>query len=142
MERTQKNILILCCSLATICAVTYCAGVIKYIDDLALKIMLKVLLNILNGVIAFVAMKQMKMSITIDLKNKRQYIIGVSIAVALSVAIAVIPALCGISLIGGHMDFSWFAIIYDFLFYMLIIELIVYYFVIHYLIFLFFILIH
>ena len=38
-----------------------------------------------------------------------------------TLCIAIIPALCGFSLVGEHTDFSWFTIIYDFLFYMLII---------------------
>jgi membrane protease YdiL (CAAX protease family) len=33
----------------------------------------------------------------------------------------VIPALCGVSLVGEHEDFTWFNIIYDFLLCMLII---------------------
>lgn len=119
MERTKKNIMILCYSFAMICAVTFSARFIKYIDILALGITLQVLLNILNGIIAFVAMKQTKMTVEIDLRNKKQYIIGVGIAIALSIVIAVIPALCGVSLVGGHTDFSWFIIIYDLFFYML-----------------------
>ena len=35
--------------------------------------------------------------------------------------IAIVPAFCGFSLIGNHMDFSWTVLTYDFLFYMLII---------------------
>ena len=61
------------------------------------------------------------MKIDLDLKNKRQYLIGAAIALALSLAIAVIPALCGFSLVGQHQDFSWFTLIYDLLFYLLII---------------------
>ena len=52
MERTKKNIMIICYSFAMICAVTFSARFIKYIDILALRITLQVLLNILNGIIA------------------------------------------------------------------------------------------
>ena len=83
--------------------------------------MAKVLLNLLNGAIAYISMKLMKMQIKINLKNKKQYLIGAGIALALSSAIAIIPALCGVSLVGNHMDFSWFSLVYDFLFCMLII---------------------
>lgn len=58
-------------------------------------------------------MKLAGMKIDINLKNKNQYWLGVTIAI--------IPALCGFSLIGNHTDFSWFVLIYDLLFYMLII---------------------
>lgn len=78
-------------------------------------------LNLLNGIVALLAMKLTGMKIDIDFKNKRQYLIGVVIALTLSVIIAIIPALCGFSLVGNHSDFSWFVLIYDFLFYLLII---------------------
>ncbi len=66
-------------------------------------------------------MKLTGMNFELDLKSKRQYLIGAGIASALSVAIAVVPALCGFSLVGSHTDFSWFALAYDFLFYLLVI---------------------
>lgn len=104
-----------------ICAVTFSARFIKYIDVTALKIIAQVFLNLFNGLIALIAMKSTGMKINIDLKNKRQYLIGAVIALALSVVIAVVPALCGFSLIGDHADFSWFVLVYDLLFYLLII---------------------
>mgnify|MGYP003408423326 FL=1 len=121
MKLTKRNIVVLCCSLVLICAVTFSARFIKYIDITALKIITKVFLNLLNGLIAFIAMKLTDMKIEIDLKNKRQYLIGIAIALVLSVVIAVIPALCGFSLVGNHADFSWFVLIYDLLFLLLII---------------------
>lgn len=66
-------------------------------------------------------MKLTGMTVKVDFKNKRQYLIGVAVALSLSVVIAIIPALCGFSLVGGHTDFSWFNLVYDFLFYLLII---------------------
>lgn len=126
MKITKKNIFILSLSLALICLATFSVRFIKYIDATALKIIAQVFLNLLNGLIAWAAMKltgrnAMPMDIGIDLKNKRQYLIGVAIALILSVPIAVVPALCGFSLVGNHTDFSWFALVYDFLFYLLII---------------------
>lgn len=121
MKLTKRNIVVLCCSLVLICAVTFSARFIKHIDINALKITTKVFLNLLNGLIAFIAMKLTDMKIEINLKNKRQYLIGIAIALVLSVVIAVIPALCGFSLVGNHADFSWFVLIYDLLFLLLII---------------------
>lgn len=66
-------------------------------------------------------MKLTGMRPDIDSRNKRQYLIGAAIALALSAVIAVIPALCGFSLVGSHEDFSWFVIFHDLLFYLLII---------------------
>ena len=78
-------------------------------------------LNLSNGLIALIAMKLTNMKINIAPKNKRQYLIGAAIALVLNVMIAIVPAFCGFSLIGNHMDFSWTVLTYDFLFYMLII---------------------
>jgi membrane protease YdiL (CAAX protease family) len=66
-------------------------------------------------------MKLTDMKIEIDFRNKYQYLIGIAIALGLSVVIAVIPALCGFSLIGNHADFSWLVLIYDLFCYLLII---------------------
>lgn len=121
MKITRRNISVLCISLACIIGITFLARIVKYINTFWLRIVALVCVNILNGVVAFVAMRLTDMQIRIDYKNKRQYLIGATIAVALCAVIAVIPALCGFSLIGKHMDFSWFHIIYDFLFYLLII---------------------
>lgn len=101
--------------------VSFSTRFLKYIDISALKITVLIILNLLNGFIAWLAMKQTDMIVDVDFKNKRQYLIGAIIALALSVIIAVIPALCGFSLVGKHTNFSWFDLIYNFLFYMLII---------------------
>lgn len=121
MKITKRNITILCLSLVCIMGVTFLGGFLKYIDSTGLKIAVRVGLNLLNGIVAWVAMKLTKMKPDIDIRNKRQYLIGAAIALALSAGIAVIPALCGFSLVGSHADFSWFVIIHDLLFYLLII---------------------
>ena len=121
MKITKRNILVLSLSLVLIGAVTFSARFIKYIDLTALRIVAQVFLNLLNGLIAWVAMKLTDRKFAVDLKNKRQYGIGAAIALLLSVTIAVVPALCGFSLVGNHTDFSWFALVYDFLLYLLII---------------------
>lgn len=121
MKITKRNITILSVSLVCIVGVTSLGSLLKYIDSTGMKIVARVGLNLLNGIVAWVAMKLTGMKPDIDIRNKRQYLIGAAIALALSALIAVIPALCGFSLVGNHEDFSWFAIIHDFLFYLLII---------------------
>lgn len=121
MKPTKRTIVILGCSLVMICAVTFAARFLKYIDISVLKIVLKIVLNLMNGLIAWIAMKLTGMKVNIDLKNKHQYWIGATIALILSLVIAMLPALCGFSLVGNHMDFSWFVFIYDLFFYLLII---------------------
>jgi len=121
MKITKRNIAILFLSLVMICAVTFSLRFTKYIGITALKIVAPVFINLLNGIIALIAMKLTDMKIEIDLKNKHQYLIGIAIALGLSVVIAVIPALCGFSLIGNNVDFSWFVFIYELLVCLLII---------------------
>lgn len=121
MEKTKRNIATLCISIVFMIAITFFARFVKIIDILWLRIAALIGLNLLNGVVALIAMKITRMKINIDFKNKHQIFIGAVIAITLSVFIAIIPALCGFSLVGEHTDFSWFTIIYDFLFYMLII---------------------
>ena len=121
MEKTKRNIATLCISIVFMIAITFFARFVKIIDILWLRIAALVGLDLLNGVVALIAMKITRMKINIDFKNKHQIFIGAVIAITLSVFIAIIPALCGFSLVGEHTDFSWFTIIYDFLFYMLII---------------------
>jgi len=121
MKLAKKNIVILSLSLAMICAVTFSARFVKYIDITAFQIIAAVFLNVLNGLIAWTAMKITGMTADVDFKNKRQYLVGAAIALSLSAVIAIIPVLCGFSLIGGHIVFSWFDIIYHFLFFFLII---------------------
>lgn len=121
MEKTKKNITVLCCSLICIAGVTFLVQFVGYIHMVWLRIAALVGINLLNGLIAFLAMKLTGMKIQPDFGNKRQYLIGTGIALALSVAIAVIPALCGFSLVGEHTDFSWFRFLYNLLFCLLIV---------------------
>jgi len=117
----KKKTAILCFAIALICLITFAAGFVKLIDIFPIKILVLVLLNLLNGFIAFIAMRLSGIKLEINIKNKTQYLIGVIIALSLSLIIGVIPALFGFSLVGNHMDFSWFNLIYYFLFYLFII---------------------
>ena len=118
---TKKKIAVLIISIVLISGITFLAGLCSSIDILWLKIVLFALGNLCNGAVALAAMKITDMKPDLDLKNVRQYIIGIVIALVLSLCIAFIPAMCGYSLVGGHTDFSWFGIIYNFLNYILII---------------------
>lgn len=120
-KKTKRNIAVLCVSMFCIIVITFLARFVKNINMLWIRIVALVGLNLLNGIVALIAMKLTRMKVNIDFKNKRQVFIGAIIAISLSVFIAIIPALCGFSLVGGHTDFSWFTIIYDLLFYMLIV---------------------
>ena len=113
--------MILCCSLICIAGITSLGGLLQYIDIVGLRIAAQVGIYLLIGAISFVSMKVTGMKITVNFRNKRHFLIGVAIATVLSAVIAVIPAVCGFSLVGNHRDFSWVTVIYDFLFYMLIV---------------------
>jgi len=121
MKKSKRNIAILCSSFICIVGVTFLARFIAYINLFPFRVAAQAGVYLLNGAVALLAMKLTGMETKVDFKNKRQYLVGMVIALSLSVVIAVIPALCGFSLVGGHTDFSWFGMIYDFLFYMLLV---------------------
>ncbi len=118
-KRKRGAVLIL--SLLLIAVFTYLGGLCFSIGRTWLKILLLVLVNYANAAVALIAMKITGVKPEFDLKNVRQYGIGVAIAIILSLAIAFVPALCGFSLVGQHSDFSWFRIVYGFLFYFLVV---------------------
>ena len=118
-KRKRGAVLIL--SLLLIAVFTYLGGLCFSIGRTWLKILLLVLVNYANAAVALIAMKITGVKPEFDLKNVRQYGIGVAIAIILSLLIAFIPALFGFSLVGQHSGFSWFRIVYCFLFYFLVV---------------------
>ncbi len=121
MKKSKKNILTLCLSILCITVVTFLSYFLKGIDNFYIKIAAKVCINLINGAIALISVKLTKIDFKIDFKNKYQYLTGAAIALILFTCIALIPALCGFSLIGDHTDFSLFILLHDFLFFMLVI---------------------
>ena len=119
MERNKRVVLGI--SLVCFALITALMRFVKGMNVLWLRIAAAAGINLLNAGVALLAMKLTGMRVRVDFRNKRQYLIGVAIALCLSMVIAVIPALCGFSLVGDHRDFSWFTLIYSFLNYMLII---------------------
>lgn len=117
----RKRAAILIVSLLLITGFTFLGGLCYSVERTWLKILLLVLVNYANAAVALIAMKITGVKPEFDLKNVRQYGIGVAIAIILSLLIAFIPALCGFSLVGQHSDFSWFRIVYCFLFYFLVV---------------------
>ena len=121
MEITKRNICIFVMSVFCIAGVTFLARYVRYIDICQLRTVALFGMNLLNGILALAAMRLMGMKISADFRNGRQYLLGAAMAVVLSLLIAVLPAVCGFSLVGSHVDFSWFTLCYDLLFYLLII---------------------
>jgi len=110
MKLAKKNIVILSLSLAMICAVTFSARFVKYIDITAFQIIAAVFLNVLNGLIAWTAMKITGMTVDVDFKNKRQYLVGAAIALSLSAVIAIIQYQSSVTFIAQLMGISWGAL--------------------------------
>ena len=122
MDATKrKRTAVLILSLLLIAVFTYLGGLCFSIGRTWLKILLLVLVYYADAAVAVVAMKLTGIKREFDWKNAKQYLIGVAIALSLSLLIAFIPALCGFSLVGQHSDFSWFRIVYCFLFYFLVV---------------------
>ena len=94
--------------------ITFLAWPIATLSQVWLKRLLAVLLNLSNGTVAFIAIKITGIKLDLDIKNYWQYLIGIGIALCLSLGIAFIPALCGNSLVGNHQDFSWDNLLWSF----------------------------
>ena len=117
----KKKIIILVVTTLLICVFTFLGGLNIYIDNLILKRLFVIFINLLNGATAFVAIKLTGVKIGIELKNFWQYLIGLGIALTLSLFIAFIPAWCGHSLVGGHTNYDIGTLIYAFFFFLLVI---------------------
>ena len=117
----KKKSIILIITILAITGITYMTSLFSGISNLALKRLIYILINLLNGGVALVAIKLSGTKIDLDLKNKKQYIIGICIALILSLCIAVIPALFGASLVGQHTDFSLSSLLFNLFFYIAII---------------------
>ena len=117
----KKKIIILVVTTILICVFTFLGGLNIHIDNLILKRLFVISMNLLNGATAFVAIKLTGVKIGIELKNFWQYLIGLGIALTLSLFIAFIPAWCGHSLVGVHANYDIGTLIYAFFFFLLVI---------------------
>ena len=117
----KKKIIILVVTTILIFVFTFLGGLNPFNDNLILRRLYSVSMNLLNGVTAFVAIKLTGVKIGIELKNFWQYLIGLGIALTLSLLIAFIPAWCGHSLVGGHTNYDIGTLIYAFFFFLLVI---------------------
>ena len=100
----KKRVAVLLVSLVFLAGITFLGGLCMSIEQWWIRTVLLAITNLCNGAVAIIAMK-----IT-DIKPEFD-----------SLTIAVIPAACGVSLVGSHKDFSWFSILYSFLNFFLII---------------------
>ena len=118
----KKKIIILVVTTILICVFTFLGGLINiHIDNLILKRLFVIFINLLNGATAFVAIKLTGVKIGVELKNFWQYLIGLGIALTLSLFIAFIPAWCGHSLVGVHANYDIGTLIYALFFFLLVI---------------------
>ena len=117
----KKKIIILVIVTALIIGVTFLSWPIASISNIWVKRLLAVLLNLTNGAIAFIAIKITGIDIDLDIKNYWQYLIGIGIALTLSLFIAFIPALAGSSLVGNHQDFSIETLLWSLFYFFLVI---------------------
>ena len=117
----KKKIIVLVVTTILIFVFTFLGGLNPFNDNLILRRLYSVSMNLLNGVTAFVAIKLTGVKIGIELKNFWQYLIGLGIALTLSLFIAFIPAWCGHSIVGAHTKYDLGTLIYAFFFFLLVI---------------------
>lgn len=117
----KKKIIILVVTTILIFVFTFLGGLNPFNDNLILRRLYSVSMNLLNGITAFIAIKLTGVKIGIELKNFWQYLVGLGIALALSLFIAFIPAWCGHSLVGAHTKYDLGTLLFAIFFYFLII---------------------
>ena len=79
----------------------------------------KIGIYVLMGATAAVAMILTGIKIDFDVKNWKQYLIGLGLAIVISFFAAFLPALLGHSIVGGHQDFKLYVLLLDFVFFVL-----------------------
>ena len=97
-------------TLLVVCLLTFliCAGagiLMRNLNITILRIYASYSCYILMGAVALIAMKRTGMKPDIDFRSGKQFLIGLNVAVILSVCIAIIPAKLGVSFVGSHEDF-------------------------------------
>ena len=118
----KKKIIILVITTVLIVGITFLGGIlVPSIENIVLRRIASISFNLCNAVIAFIAIKLTGIKIGIELKNFWQYLIGLGIALTLSLFIAFIPAWCGHSLVGAHANYDIGTLIYAFFFFLLVI---------------------
>lgn len=121
MVNTYKKYIVLSIEILIIVGLTFSSWLIPYISILSLRLIVRIILNLLIGLSGYIAIKMSNIEIDFEWKKYKQFIIGALIAFGLSIIIAWIPALCGFSLVGNHMDFVWWEFFYNLFFYLLIV---------------------
>ena len=115
-----RKLKILLLSLAAICALTFLAGRLAPLaDKWWMQRVLQTFFYLLIAGVALLAMRRTDIKLELDFKNKKQYLIGLYIALALSLVIAIIPALLGTSLVGEHTALRYDRLAVEFLICML-----------------------
>lgn len=117
----KKKIIVLVVTTILIFVFTFLGGLNPFNDNLILRRLYSVSMNLLNGVTAFMAIKLTGVKIGIELKNFWQYLIGLGVALTLSLLIAFIPAWCGHSLVGAHTKYDLGTLLFVIFFYFLVI---------------------
>ena len=81
----------------------------------------EIFIYILVGVSAYFAIKLSKVDIDFHWKNGKQFVVGICLAVGLSICLCLVPRLCNFSFAGHHIDFNFSGLLYNFAFFFLIV---------------------
>ena len=113
-----KKVITLIISLVVICLITFGAGFLGlFIAGYLILLIAEFFVYCLIGAVALVAIKLTGVEIGLDFRNWKSYLIGLVMAIALSLFIAVIPALFGSSIVGSHLDSTPDILILNFVFF-------------------------
>ncbi len=119
---TRKKLIVLAVCCAAFAAITFFGGqLLALIEATWIKRALNCAVYAAMAVCALAGMRLSGMSVKeqLDFRGAKQYLWGLAVFAFLSLTVAVIPILCGGSLIGGHFEPSVGDIIYYGVFYII-----------------------
>ncbi len=119
---TAKKLIVLAVCCAAIVAITFFGGrFLSLVGAIWIRRVLNCVVYAAMAVCALIAMKLSGVSIKkqLDFGSPKQYLWGLAVFAVLSLGFAVIPILCGQSIIGGHYEAPVGDIIYEGVFYII-----------------------
>ena len=117
----MKKFWILFVETLVIVGLTFLNRVLPSISIYSLRLSANVAILLLLGASALVAIKLSGIKIDCKWGQTKQFAIGAGVALALSLLLAWIPALCHFSLVGAHVDFVLWRLFYNLFYYFLLV---------------------
>ena len=113
----KKKIIVLIIATALLVLFTFLPNIVPLTGTAGLYFRFGIYFAIAGVAIASIIITGIK--IDFDVKNWKQYLIGLGLAIVISFFAAFLPALLGHSIVGEHQDFNWVNLLLSLLFFVL-----------------------